>query len=129
MSKAQKLTVFSTLGNDNRYGPYEPGGADLPSRNTTVLINGGAGVANDRIITPQGVATHITEEQEAILRADPVFILHEKNGFLKVSKRADDPDEVAKDMNPNDKGKPLLPADFKGGKDDPDAAKTNNQKG
>jgi len=58
-----------------------------------VLVKGGAGVANDRLITPRGVVTEITEEQAEALRANPVFAMHEKNGFVQIGEAYVDPDK------------------------------------
>lgn len=105
------LYVFSTLASDVAYTNHVPGGADLPIELPPVLIKGGAGVANDRLITPRGVATPVTEEQVEYLRANPVFQLHEENGFITVSDTNLDPDKVAADMTGRDNSAPIVPQD------------------
>ena len=107
----KKLFVFSTLASDVAYTNHAQGGADLPIDLPPVLIKGGAGVANDRIITPRGVATEVTEEHVEYLRANQVFQLHEKNGFVMVSESYADPDTVAADMTGRDNSAPLVPQD------------------
>lgn len=109
MSKT--LIVFSTLASSVAYTNHVQGGADLPIALPSVVIEGGAGVANDRIVTPRGVATRIDEEQLAYLRANEVFKLHEANGFVMVSDAAGDPDTVAADMTGRDNSAPLVPQD------------------
>jgi len=108
---SKKLFVFSTLASDVAYTNHAQGGADLPIDLPPVLIKGGAGVANDRIVTPRGVATEVTEEQVEYLRANQVFQLHEKNGFVMVSESYADPDTVAADMTGRDNSAPVVPQD------------------
>ena len=109
---SKKLFVFSTLASDVAYTNHAQGGADMPIDLPPVLIKGGAGVANDRIVTPRGVATTVTEEQVEYLRANPVFQLHEKNGFVMVSESYADPDTVAADMTGRDNSAPVVPQDY-----------------
>lgn len=104
--------IFSTLATDQRYVNYtvNPDGVPLPT--SDIAIKGGAGVANERLITPQGIHTEVTEEALAELEKNPVFAMHKKNGFISVQARRADPDKVATDMNARDKSKPLTPADY-----------------
>ena len=94
----KKLYVFSTLASDVAYTNHAAGGGDMPIDLPPVTIKGGAGIANERIVTPRGVATEVTEEQVEYLRQNEIFKLHEKNGFVMVSESAGDPDTVAADM-------------------------------
>ena len=66
-------------------------------------------MANDRLITPRGVVTEITEEQADYLRANKVFQLHEKNGFVQISDAKTDPDKAAADMTGRDQSAPEVP--------------------
>lgn len=111
----KKLYIFSTLSADMAYTNHEQGGADLPIDLPPVLVKGGAGVMNDRIVTPRGVVTEVTEAQVEYLRANSVFKLHEKNGFVMVSDKAADPDKVAADMTGRDNSAPMVPQDLKDG--------------
>ena len=108
---SKKLYVFSTLASDVAYTNHAQGGGDLPIDLPPVVIKGGAGVANERIVTPRGVATEVTEEQVEYLRANQVFQLHEKNGFVMVSETNGDPDKVAADMTGRDISAPVVPQD------------------
>lgn len=110
MSKS--VHVFSTLANDQLYTSYVSSPDGVPVPTSEILIKGGAGIANDRLITPQGAHTEVTEEALGILEKNPVFALHKKNGFITVQARRADPDKVATDMNARDKSKPLTPADY-----------------
>ena len=107
----KKLYVFSTLASDVAYTNHAQGGGDLPIDLPPVVIKGGAGIANERIVTPRGVATEVTEEQVEYLRANQVFQLHEKNGFVMVSESYADPDTVAADMTGRDISAPVVPQD------------------
>ena len=80
---SKKLFIFCTLASDVAYTNHAQGGGDMPIELPPVVIKGGAGVANDRIVTPRGVATEVTEEQVEYLRQNEIFKLHEKNGFIK----------------------------------------------
>lgn len=109
---AKRLYVYSTLASDVLYQNHAPGGADLPVVTSEVLVKGGAGVANDRLITPRGVATEITEQQAEALRANPVFAMHEQNGFVQISESRVDADEAAADMTGRDHSAPIVPNDL-----------------
>jgi hypothetical protein len=107
----KKIYVYSTLSSDMRYTNFAAGGADLPVEAGSVLIRGGAGVANDRLVTPRGVVTEIGEAELEVLRGNKVFELHEKNGFIVVSEASTDPEKVAADMVGRDQSAPLVPQD------------------
>lgn len=109
MSKT--LIIFSTLASDVAYTNHSQGGGDMPIELPPVVVKGGAGVANDRLVTPRGVATRVTEEQVEYLRQNEIFKLHEKNGFVMVSESAGDPDTVAADMTGRDNSAPIVPQD------------------
>lgn len=104
-----KLYVYSTLAADVAYTNHAAGGGDLPIELPPVLVKGGAGVANDRFITPRGVVTEITEEQGEYLRANVLFQLHEKNGFVEISGSYVDPEKAAADMTGRDNSAPIVP--------------------
>lgn len=104
-----KLYVYSTLAADVAYTNHQPGGGDLPIELPPVLVKGGAGVANDRFITPRGVVTEITEEDGEYLRANKLFQLHEKNGYVEISSAKVDPEKAAADMTGRDNSAPIVP--------------------
>lgn len=114
--------VFSTLTSDNRYAFYADGGADMKVQERTILIKGGTGIANDRLITPLGVATEVTAEEAEALKAHPLFQLHQKNGFVVIQDKKGDPEKVASGMEIADGSAPLTPSKYKRkSKDDPEA--------
>lgn len=107
-----KAYVFSTLTCDNDYASWVKGGGDLQTIERIVRIKGGAGVANDRIVTPRGVMTEIEEEDIAVLEQNEVFKLHQKNGFVQIERKSADPEKVAADMASRDGSAPLTPGDY-----------------
>jgi hypothetical protein len=114
--------VFSTLANDQLYQNWLQGGNDMPIKDVGVLIKGGTGVANDRLITPIGVATEIDDAEYEALQKNQVFLKHEKDGFITISKKATAVEKVVPDMNLKDKSAPLTASDYV---NDDDAPKLN----
>jgi len=108
-----KLYVYSTLASDVAYTNHMAGGGDMPIELPPVTIKGGAGIANERLMTPRGVVTEVTEQEVEYLRQNEVFKMHEKNGFIEVSESRVDPDIAAADMTGRDNSAPLVPEDFK----------------
>lgn len=94
------------------YTNHQAGGADLPVALPSVFIKGGAGVANDRFVTPRGVVTTVTDADLEYLRANPVFNIHVVNGFISVSDASADADKVAADMTGRDQSAPIVPQDL-----------------
>lgn len=109
---SKRLYVYSTLSSDVNYTNHIKGGADMPQALPAVHIKGGAGVANDRFVTPRGVATEITEQQAEYLRSNPVFNLHEANGYVQISDAHVDADKAAADMTGRDNSAPIVPQDL-----------------
>lgn len=111
---SKKIYIFSTLSAAVSYTGYaEPKGDNLPQVQMSVVINGGAGVANKRTLeTPRGVVTEVTEEEAKFLAAQPVFALHVQNGFIQVSEAKADGDDAAADMTGRDESAPLVDEDF-----------------
>jgi hypothetical protein len=112
MKSSNRVTVFSTLATDQRYVQWAKGGGDMNIQEHSILIKGGTGVANDRFITPLGVATEIDADLLPILEQNPVFQVHSKNGYIVVQRQSADPEKVAADMNLSDPSAPKTPADF-----------------
>jgi hypothetical protein len=109
---AKPFYVYSTLAADVLYQNVAAGGADVPVVVSEVLIRGGAGVANDRLVTPRGISTEVSEQDIEALRANPVFAMHEKNGFVMVDKALVDPEIAASAMTGRDVSAPLVPEDM-----------------
>ena len=121
MASDKTKYVFSTLACDQLYTAWTPTSNDMKEKGHQVFIKGGAGVANDRIITPLGVMTEITEDQFAILQQNEDFKRHVKAGFLTVQDKKHDVEKVAADMNRQDPSAPKTP-------ESPEFAKTEDEK-
>lgn len=114
---SKKIWVFSTLANDNAYTEYEKGGGDIPLATRSVLIKGGTGVTDARLVTPAGVATEVTPEELSLLEACTLFQLHKKNGFIKVEEgperlHEDDIAERTAEMKTDDPSRQPITSDF-----------------
>lgn len=90
---SDKVFVYSTLTSAQEYGT-EAG---------PIRINGGANVSNKHLWTPKGVVTEVTEAQLDALQRHPVFAAHCKNGFVVVSLKKRDTDQIVRDMEGADK--------------------------
>lgn len=122
--------VFSTLTCDNRYTFYSSGGADIKVPERGILIKGGTGVMNDRLITPMGVATEVTEEELKALQEHPIFKDHMADGYIYVQAKKADPEKVASDMKTQDGSAPITPSSYKRKKEgDPEALTVTTNQG
>lgn len=101
--------VYSTISADVSYSTYDTGANGLPIVRDSVVIKGGAGVANSNFITPRGVATEVTAEQLALLFKNDCFNRHVKGGWLVVDKKEQNPDKVASTMSSRDGSAPQTP--------------------
>lgn len=108
---AKDIYVYSTLSSSQRYTAYD-GNKDLPRAQKSVLIKGGANVADKHFQTPRGVVTQITEEQLAFLKKDPMFQRHVERGFITYDEKRVDVEKVASNMEGRDTSSPLEPGDF-----------------
>ncbi len=114
MSKS--FYILSTLTADQEYTAYREGGADIPIAIGSVLIKGGANVADKRLVTPQGVVTKVDSDQMAALKSNDVFKLHKANGYITVSNsKPADADAAAASQANRDGSAPMVEGDFKEG--------------
>jgi len=104
--------VFSTLANDQNYTNWLKGGGDVPIKGHNVIIKGGTGVANNRLITPLGVATEVTDFDLEELKKNTCFLEHQKDGYIVVRDRKADTEKVASNMNLKDESAPMTDADY-----------------
>lgn len=107
--------VYSTLTNGQSYASYTNSNG-MPRIDRQVNIDGGANVANKRLITPLGVATKVNDDDLEFLNRHPVFKRHMDRGFIKISRRNVDPEVAVADMQNRDDSSPLKPGDFQDGK-------------
>lgn len=122
---SKKFYVYSTMAAAVQYPVYTAGGGDLQVADSAVTIQGGANIPDKYMRTPDGaVVTTVSEDELAALNANPVFKLHEKNGFIRVSGKNTSGEKVAADMEGRDKSAPLVDQDFEAeGKEPPKVAK------
>lgn len=69
----------------------------------TIVIKGGANVADKHMWTPRGVATQVTKEELEELRKIPSFSSREKEGYFSTSQFEKNANKVAGDMAGADK--------------------------
>jgi hypothetical protein len=108
--------VYSTNSTHVGYTEYDNTAPDLPIAKRTVVVKGGANVADKRFVTPLGVCTEISDDAAAFLAQDANFIRHQKAGHVKLSAHRLDPEIPAADMRLRDGCAPLVPGDFEPGK-------------
>lgn len=111
-----KNYITSTMSQDVEYPVYLASSLATDDKNQkgrpavtkgSITIQGGANVASltvaaGRIVTPQGVQTVVEDDVLAELRKNHVFNLHEKNGYIKVTKSAASVEKIIKDMTAKD---------------------------
>lgn len=97
-------SVISTLPTDTAYtvwiGDTAAKGA-VPRRSRAIVVKGGHGVANKNFITPQGVATVITDDEAEALAKHKVFLRHQKRGYVKILNKEEvvQPEKELGDLN------------------------------
>jgi len=108
--------IFSTLSCSQKYTKYHHGGGDLPIIGESILIKGGANIADRNIHTPRGVMTAISDEEYAELENNPMFQTHKRNGYISVEKIDRDIEKAVAELSGRDECAPLTMADFAEGK-------------
>lgn len=87
-------TIFSTLSNDRTFPLYaDPAKGSQVSKRTyksSILVKGGANVANKHGQTKGVTETEVTADELKMLQANPSFQRLEKRGFLS-TKRPTEP--------------------------------------
>lgn len=83
----------------------------------SVVIKGGAGLANNNLQTQHGVVTHVTDDQLALLKTIDAFNKHVELGYLVIDDKKSDAEVVAADMARTDKSRPLTPQEYDLGSD------------
>lgn len=107
--------VYSTATGGIDYVQYKPSSIHAASHQVLrkVSIAGGANLApvQGRLVTPKGVATHVSDEELKFLMNDETFKRHMAAGFMYVDEKKMDADKVVRDkgMNPQDGSAPITP--------------------
>lgn len=107
-----KIYIYSTLAADTRYAVYADTASDLPVVTRTVLVKGGAGVANKNFVTPRGVMTEVTGEELEMLKANKVFQKHVQGGYISHDEKKADVEKVVSNMTGRDSSAPIVPQDY-----------------
>ena len=107
-----KIYIYSTLAADTRYAVYAKTSNDLPVVTRTVLVNGGAGVANKHFVTPRGAVTEISAEEFELLKGNKVFQKHVDGGYVTFEENKVDVEKVVSDMEGRDESAPVVPQDY-----------------
>ena len=110
----KNVTVFSTLSASvacaiytKKVDPNHPNKVDKK-----IVINGGANVANDHVITPKGVVTLVSEEDYKILKDHPSFKGYLERGFVTVDiENKKTVEKAVKNMTEKDKSAPKTEKD------------------
>jgi hypothetical protein len=102
------ITTTATCGTD--YTLYEKTDAGVVVPVKTISIKGGANCINKLYVTPNSVATKVSDEDYELLKNHPEFVRHVKNGFIKVTKIMKE--ENNKDLVKEDKSAQLTPAKY-----------------
>lgn len=108
-----KAFIYSTLTANNIFRVFGESVNGLPNVKKTILIKGGAGVANSHIITPRGVVTEVEDEDLKLLEEHAQFKRMVERGFLLVERKQADVEVVVKNMKKKDKSAPKVPEDYK----------------
>lgn len=80
--------VTSKMGAGVIYAIYGKTAGGLPYIQKEIVVNGGSGVMNKNLITPNGVVTSVSDEEAEMLKSNPLFKLHEANGYVKIHRTA-----------------------------------------
>jgi len=102
------ITSTATSGTD--YAVYRRTESGVFVIERFVSIKGGANCANKVYVTPEAVATKVTDEELELLMQNPEFKRHLKAGFLKITKVIKE--ENNKGLQEEDKSAPMTPKKY-----------------
>lgn len=111
-----RIFVYSTLTCDQNYTNWHPApeGNPIAEPAYSVLIKGGANVADRYSLTARGIRTEITEQDLEELKKNQSFLRHEQKGFITVREdKVDAEVAVAAGMKQKDDSAPVTPNDYK----------------
>lgn len=111
-----KNYITSTMSADVAYPIYVESSLATDEKNQKgrpavslgkIVIEGRANVASltvaaGKIVTPEGVQTIVEDDVLEQLRKNKVFVKHEQNGFIKVTKAQASIEKLVKDMTAKD---------------------------
>lgn len=126
------MYITSKMASAVDYAFYKQGANKVNVVVKTIHINGGADVVNKRTLeTPSGVVTELSDDDINMLKTHPLFIEHQKNGFVaicgseKEAKKADKTleEDKSSQITPQDYEKGNSKKDMTGGKRKPNTKK------
>lgn len=89
--------IYSTLTNSQNYTNFVAGkNGSMNTPLKSIVINGGANLADKFGQRPAAVETQITDEDYEILKQNPVFMRHFERGFIQVKDGEPDIESAAK---------------------------------
>lgn len=100
--------IFSTHTNPICYVEYAPQNPNSPKNHNSIIrrftVAGGHGLCNKHMFTPQGVVTTVDRQEDMDwLNSLESFKNDIINGFIRVTKRREEPEKIVKkDMNTRD---------------------------
>lgn len=101
--------ITSTMSAGVKYAVYGKSAGGLPVVLKEIEVKGGANVANKVLYTPSGIVTKVSDDELAALESNPVFKMHVKAGYLKISKLSG---ENTKNLEAKDSSAQLTPETF-----------------
>lgn len=104
--------IYSTLTASQKYTTYKKSNNDMAVIDKQIVINGGAGISDKFLRTPNGAVTNVTEEELDLLKTNKSFQRHMERGFVTVDDKLHDVDNVVADMTTRDGSAPLVDGDF-----------------
>lgn len=104
--------VYSTLAAPQEYTEWQrkEDGKTVESR--SVHIDGGHGIMNRNFMTPQGVATQVSDDDLAFLQTVNAFNEHVRLGFIAIEARKADEGKVVRNMKSRDGSAQITPDDY-----------------
>lgn len=108
--------VYSTHTNNTDYVEYlKSTSAPHSIVKKRITINGGHGMCNKVLVTPQGVVTRIDKDEDMDwLNNLPSFIKDIERGYIRVSKSKQESEKIVKkDMATRDGSAPIIPTDYR----------------
>ena len=107
--------ITSTMSSSVTYCKYDTSRKDMNVLLEQVTIKGKTGVRDKQTLysLEGGTITPVSDQQFDWLKDDALFKLHQKNGFVKVSKSKSDAEKISeKTADTKDKSAQLTPKDF-----------------
>ena len=103
--------IASRLTCGQTYTGYQSSNDGVNTPTYAIHVNGGNGLVNRALITLEGAITEVTNEQLELLKSNPMFQGHMKNGFIKITDQQDAAKAVS-DLESRDESAPMTPADI-----------------